>query len=602
MKWINRWFSFSWKKLVLAAALVPLMWFVHDIEFRRVEAFIRDAFQYLNNTSKVEKSIVTITINSKVNNFERPLNYTQVEALLQKILDNNPKNLILALSNSDLYYNDNDIRDLLFDFIKDKKNVYLFTTSSVDGEDLSTDPILQKYERKVRITMPMDRHTEQKRRRTMISYDQLGAAEEFDSIGALGFTMKSPADFPYTWNWWGSRQAFMKIFREGTFGSHDAGWVLKQDNKDLNFEGKTVILGPNDEYSFLFSHSVFDLVGKIGGSDYKAYPVADSIANSINLYVTGDYMKLITGSNELAILMVVLILLIFLNMEIKKKIILFSSLIPVILILAAIIYVASNFYVDTSRSLTLLFFLQYFAIPLVAFNIFKNQESKKLQEINDTRIDALLTVSEKVAHDIRSPLSAINLVAERATFPDPEYREIFDSAVKRIDETATKILTRYRTKTGSENEKTERIDLVEIVNDIVKEKRVLSSNIAIEVVTNTEDGNALGLRLDLERIISNILDNSVFALKNIINPRIFIALEEYQSMIRINITDNGAGIPEQVLKVVGNERITTKADTNQGNGIGLLHAKRVIERLNGKFEITSQEHVGTTIQISLPKA
>lgn len=264
-------------------------------------------------------------------------------------------------------------------------------------------------------------------------------------------------------------------------------------------------------------------------------------------------------------------------------------------------YVFTDFYLDFSRSIVLLFFLQYLGIPILMFSMFKEQETKKLQEINDARIDALLTVSEKVAHDIRSPLSAINLVISKAAFPDAEYKEIFDGAVKRIDETATKILTQYRTKTGRENEQVEKVDLPDIINEIVKEKKVLNTKVDFEIVTNSESGLALAIKLDMERIISNILDNSIFALKNIIEPKIFVGIEDSNDMISLSITDNGTGIPEQVVKLLGNERITTKADTGQGNGIGLLHAKRVIERFNGRFEISSQENVGTTIKISLPK-
>lgn len=605
MKWLNRWFSFSWKKLVLVAGLVPLMWFVKDIQFGRVEAFIRDSFQYLNSASKIEKSIVTVNINGKENNFERPLNFAQIKKLLDRILEDKPKNVIIALSVSDLYYNDNDIRSPLMSYLENQKNVFLFTTSSIALEDIENDPILKNYPRIMRLTIPMDRQQgprDFKRRRMIISYDMQGAAGEFKQVEKLGFLVKSPSDFPFTWNWWGSRQAYLKVFPEGTFGSYDAGWLINQKNKDVSFEGKTVIVGPNDEYSFLFSHSVFDLVGKVENSDYKAFPVADTIANAMNLYITGDYMKLINNFNDLAIVFFILAILIFMNIDIRKKIIVFASLIPAIVLFSVIFYIFTDFYINISRSLTLVFFLQYFAIPFIVLSFFKDQELRKQQELTDTRIDALLTVSEKVAHDIRSPLSAINLVMHKVKFDDPEYKDIFDSAVQRIDETATKILTRYRTKTGSENEAIEQIDLAEIISSITKEKQILNVKVQFEFVINSDSTIALGSKLDLERIISNILDNSIFALQNILEPRIFISIDSPDGMVRIGITDNGTGIPEQVLKLLGTARITTKADTNQGNGIGILHAKRVIERLNGRFEISSAEHVGTTIKISLPKA
>lgn len=603
--WFSKWFSFSWKKLVLVVILAPAFWFVQNIEFSRVDAFNRDAFQFLNSKANIEKSLVTININGKQNNFTRPFDFVDIKKLIDKILEENPKNLIIALSNSDLYYNDNDIREQVVNYLIPHKNVIFFSTSSEVDEDIAIDPIVKKFPRQIRITLSKDGSMgarDFKRRRSLVELDRVGPAKEFKEIEALGYSVKSPDDFKHAWHWWGARLAFLKVFQVGTFGSYDAGWLLQQPRGSLKLEGKTVILGPNDEYSFLFSHSIFDLFGKIGTSDYKAYPVADSIANAMNMYITGDYIKVTENFPDLLIVFTIMSLLVFSNFEIKKKIVIFALLIPIILSLTAIVYMASDFYINVTRSITLLFFLQYFAIPLVVLNIFKEQESKKLQEINDTRIDALLTVSEKVAHDIRSPLSAINLVMTRAKFDDPEYKEIFDGAVKRIEETATKILTQYRTKTGRENEQLEKVDLSAIINEIAKEKKILNSKIDFEIVTTSDNGSALAAKLDMERIVSNILDNSIFALKSIIEPKIFIGIEDSNNLISLSITDNGIGIPEQIVKLLGNERITTKADTNQGNGIGLLHAKRVIERFNGRFEISSQENVGTTIKISLPKA
>ena len=593
---------------MLVAALVPVMWFVHGIEFGRVDAFVRDILQYLNSTKNVEKSLVTIDINDTNESFTRPLTFESLKNVIDKILANNPKNLIIALSPKELYLDEetkNSVKQKLFNYLIAKPNVFFYSSASNDDNDILRDKILSKFPRVFWYYMIVDKMTgakDFKRRRSIIWYDKEGLPSEFTNVRELGYKIKDPEYFRYAWNYWGSKQAYIKTYAEGTFGSYDADWILKQTNDNLNFENKTVILGSNDEYSFLTTVSIFNLSGKIGVPGFKAYSVGDALANYISMHVTGDYIKLLQNFNDLALTFFVLTILIFLNLNIKTKIYTFASLIPLIIVSLAVMYVTTSFYIDFSRSITLLFFVQYLAIPAIMLNIFKEQESKKLLEISDARIDALLTVSEKVAHDIRSPLSAINLVMTKATFPDSEYKEIFDGAVKRIDETATKILTQYRTKAGRENEQLEKVDLSAIINEIVKEKKVLNTKIDFETVTTSEASSALAIKLDLERIISNILDNSIFALKNIIEPKIFVGLGDSNDMITLSITDNGTGIPEQILTLLGNERITTKADTNQGNGIGLLHAKRVIERFNGKFEISSQENVGTTIKISLPKA
>lgn len=601
MKWLNRWFSFSWKKLMLVAALIPLMWFVNTMEFPRFNTFFRDALQYVNDTSKVEKSIVTININKTADIFPRPYLLEETwKPLINKVLTYQPKYIIISVSSKELVEPEKGIK--FFNMIP---NLYFHDDyNSDDGYGLH--PILKNLKNFFQFTGTQDKQSspnDLKKRRLLLRYEN-SSGSDLEESRKIGLTNKPINFFKYSFEYWNTTQIFFKHYPIGTFGSHDAKAVLENKISSDNFKDKIVIIGSNDEFGMLNTKSIFNLIGNTNQGKYRDvfFPSADNLANEISTFTTGEYIKIPRNFTDQIILIAIFIILIFTNITNKTKIIMFTSLIPIILLFVTIAYIFTSFYLDFSRSVVLIFFLQYFGIPIIMFSIFKDQESKKLQEISDARIDALLTVSEKVAHDIRSPLSAINLVMHKAKFDDPEYKEIFDGAVQRIDETATKILTRYRTKTGSENENIEQIDLSEIINSITKEKKILNAKVDFEFVINSETTVAMGSKLDLERIISNILDNSIFALQNILEPRIFISIDTHDEMIRVGITDNGTGIPAQVLKLLGTARITTKADTNQGNGIGILHAKRVIERLKGRFEITSAEHVGTTIKISLPKA
>lgn len=604
MRWLNKWFSFSWKKLALVAALVPVMWVFNSLEFQKVDAFVRDSLQFLNSPTNVEKSLVTININWKDNSYPRPLRLKDLKDVIQSILAQNPKQIVLCLSPLEIDGTDvnPDIRKELFDYLMTEKNVYVYSNARSDRDDMAVDNFFAKFPRIFMVTMITDNSNNRKHRRAIVSYEKTGDALEFAEIKKLGFKTKSPDYFRYGWHFWNTNQPYLKTYPQKTFGSFDARDLIESKFRDLNLKDKTVLLGTADEYSMLATESVFNLILPVGRPGYKDFPTADSLANYINFYIHGDYMKLVKGFYDVLWITLILILIVFINIDLKKKLIIFISIIPALLLIDVLVYWISSFYINFSKSIASVFILQYLGIPIFAFAIFKEQESKKLQEINDARIDALFTVSEKVAHDIRSPLSAINLVAEKAVFPDSEYKEIFDGAIKRIDETASKILTQYRTKTGRENEELKKVPLVEIINEITNEKKILNDRIDFEIVSNLTQDEVLAVRLDIERIVSNILDNSIFALKAILDPKILIAIEDLDKMVRLSISDNGTGIPEQILKAVGVERITTKADSNLGNGIGLLHAKRVIERFNGKFEVASKELVGTTIIISLPKA
>lgn len=578
------------------------MWISRTSEFPRINTFIRDALQYINNPNEIEKSITTININKTEMSFPRPFRHSETwKPLIDKILTYKPKFIVISVSAKEF----NDPEKSL-EYFNKIPNVY-FHDDYGSEDAYGANKVLKELKNLFQFTGTIDKQSspnDLKKRRLMLRYDNTKMGTDLEEPQKLGLENKPIEFFTNSFEYWGTTQIYFKHYRLGTFGTFDAKEVLENKISGHNFTDKIVIISAADEFALLNTKSIFNLIGNTNQGSYRDvfFPSGDNLANMISTFTTGKYIKVPHNFNDIIFLFVILLLLIIVTVPNKTKIIVFCSLIPIILLLVVTCYAFTDFYLDFSRSIMLLFFLQYLGIPILMFSMFKEQETKKLQEINDARIDALLTVSEKVAHDIRSPLSAINLVMTRATFPEAEYKEIFDGAVKRIDETATKILTQYRTKTGRENEQLEKVDLAAIISEIVKEKKVLNSKIDFETVTTSETGSALATKLDIERIISNILDNSIFALKNIIEPKIFIGLEDSDGMISLSITDNGTGIPEQIVKLLGNERVTTKADTNQGNGIGLLHAKRVIERFNGRFEISSQENVGTTIKISLPKA
>lgn len=577
------------------------MWFLKTSEFSRISTFIRDALQFVNDSREVEKSITTININKTDISFSRPFQHFETwKPLIDKILTYKPKFIVISVSAKEFKDPEKSI-----EYFNQIPNLY-FHDDYTSDDSYAANKVLKGLKNLFQFTGTVDRQSspnDLKKRRLLLRYDSAEMGSDLEESQKLGLKNKPIEFFNNSFEYWGTTQIYFKHYQLGTFGAFDAKDLLEGKVSSLNLTDKVIIVSSADEFGLLNTKSIFNLIGNTNQGSYREvfFPSGDNLANMVSTLTTGKYIKIPHGFNEVIFLFFVLQLLIFINVPNKIKIIIFCSLIPIILFIVVTCYMLTDFYLDFSRSIVLLFFLQYLGIPILMFSMFKEQESKKLQEINDARIDALLTVSEKVAHDIRSPLSAINLVMAKATFPDSEYKEIFDTAVQRIDETATKILTQYRTKTGSENESIEQIDLKEICSKIIKEKTVLNQKIDFEFTINTESTMAMGLRLDLERIISNIIDNSIFALKNIVTPKIFVSIITKDNIIQLNITDNGTGIPQQVLKLLGTVRITTKADAGQGNGIGLLHAKHVIERLNGQFEISSQENMGTTIKISLPK-
>ncbi|MGD6933567.1 MAG: sensor histidine kinase [Candidatus Bathyarchaeia archaeon] len=99
----------------------------------------------------------------------------------------------------------------------------------------------------------------------------------------------------------------------------------------------------------------------------------------------------------------------------------------------------------------------------------------------------------------------------------------------------------------------------------------------------------------IERVFSNLIKNASDAMPN--GGTLKIMSEKLQNEIKINFTDNGVGMSEEIVKKIGAPFFTTKA---KGMGIGLSICKRIIEAHQGRMEISSTPGEGTKVGVFLP--
>jgi signal transduction histidine kinase len=114
----------------------------------------------------------------------------------------------------------------------------------------------------------------------------------------------------------------------------------------------------------------------------------------------------------------------------------------------------------------------------------------------------------------------------------------------------------------------------------------------------------------LEEVIINLLTNARDAVEeNMVAdsasspPRIVLSTLMNQAArekhVRIEIKDNGAGVPEHILEKVFDPFFTTKGP-DKGTGLGLSISKSIIEGFGGTMDIQSVLHKGTKVSLSLP--
>lgn len=225
-------------------------------------------------------------------------------------------------------------------------------------------------------------------------------------------------------------------------------------------------------------------------------------------------------------------------------------------------------------------------------------------EMKEKRIE----LAHLVSHDIRSPLSALNMVLAGTSDFTEEKRDIAKKAVRRINDIANNLLQSEKPKLFKQPvaEKTiERLFLTPVIETIFKEKQVQFADrqlISFRMkLVNEEHLFALAEESQLARILSNVLNNAVEAISD--KGEISINADATSDPVVIEIHDTGKGLSREHLQRIGQKGFSFgKADGASGSGLGLYHAVKTLERFGGTFAIDSEVGVGTTVTLTLRKA
>lgn len=244
---------------------------------------------------------------------------------------------------------------------------------------------------------------------------------------------------------------------------------------------------------------------------------------------------------------------------------------------------------------------------------------KLIQDFSDTQrrlvsLESISLLAKQVSHDIRSPLTALNMVISNSKNLPEENRVLIRSAVNRINDIANQLLQKeksgFKEKLNLTHENQSDVEaltselLAPIVDLIVSEKRVqcrLNTKIVFETEYEESYGAFATINVnELKRVMSNILNNSVESFNG--NPgRIVIAVKNYTNKKVISVRDNGKGIAPEVLSKLGELGVSHgKEGTESGSGLGIYHAKKMIESFGGRLIISSQLNFGTEVKIEFP--
>ncbi len=211
-------------------------------------------------------------------------------------------------------------------------------------------------------------------------------------------------------------------------------------------------------------------------------------------------------------------------------------------------------------------------------------------------------LASQVAHDIRSPLVALQMVLKDGDGLPHESQDIARIAIERVQDIANNLLTLSRQPADLPAKSEACTFVCGVAEETMSEKRSKFRNDA-ELVLTTVIAPDMRLacvpcsRIDLSRAISNLIDNAAEALHG--RGRIALHISGDMNQAELALIDNGPGIAPAVLKELGQRGATFgKA---HGNGLGLFGARQLAQSMGGSFRMDSTVGKGTSVHLLLPR-
>lgn len=224
---------------------------------------------------------------------------------------------------------------------------------------------------------------------------------------------------------------------------------------------------------------------------------------------------------------------------------------------------------------------------------------KKSQELLQTteKLSVAGQLAAGIAHEIRNPITAIKGFVQlmKSGMEDKkEYLDIMTSEIERIEQILSELLMLAKPQAS----KFERNNLCLLIDQVVTLLSTQANLNNVEIVKDFET-TAAWIECDenqLKQVFINYIKNAMDAMPS--GGRLVIQMEKLSSKrLLISFSDNGIGMPDEVLSKLGQPFFTTK---EKGTGLGFMVSKKIIENHAGEVKILSKVNNGTTIQIILP--
>jgi len=216
-------------------------------------------------------------------------------------------------------------------------------------------------------------------------------------------------------------------------------------------------------------------------------------------------------------------------------------------------------------------------------------------------------VARRLAHEIKNPLTPIQLSAERLQHKlagklDADSRELLDRATQTIVnqvEAMKNMVNDFRDYARTPPAQLQPLDLNGLVMEVLGLYETSRTRIVTALAPHLP--RVAGDATQLRQVIHNLLTNAEEATQDagVSGPEILIVTQHEEHGALLVVSDNGSGFPAQIMARALEPYVTTK---DKGTGLGLAIVKKIVDEHHGEINIANRQPRGAEVTIKLPLA
>ena len=229
--------------------------------------------------------------------------------------------------------------------------------------------------------------------------------------------------------------------------------------------------------------------------------------------------------------------------------------------------------------------------------------------VSAQRAQAWGEVARRLAHEIKNPLTPIQLSAERLAMKldgklATTEQALLDKSVKTIVDQVDamkRLVNEFRDYARLPEAALTSLDLNELVQDVMHLYEADPAHVPITVELDADCPPILGDAQQLRQVIHNLLQNAQDACEA--QPQASVTLLTRwlpnSARVRLIVRDNGPGFPEQILQRAFEPYVTTKS---KGTGLGLAVVKKIADDHRARIDLKNRDEGGAQVSLSFQVA